>query len=170
MTCRYSGAEWRDVLYTSVMEAGGVKAAAEFLTNRREKFIHPEDLRNRLRHTKGEAISLEMAELLTEWMQEQVKGEAIALNWLHALNGRFSLAAAPIDHEATESGAAIASMLDTQLALTIQGGVLCQEIRSATKDGRITPAEADAIVAGTQKSQRKLAKLARDARRAAGVE
>ena len=56
MTYRYSSADWRDVFYNAVRNAnGGVVAAAAFLTERRGKSIHPEDLRRRLRGADGES-------------------------------------------------------------------------------------------------------------------
>ena len=67
MTRRYSGADWRDVFYNAIRSAdGGVVEAAKFLTERRERFIHAEDLRRRLRGADGESLSTETLELLSE--------------------------------------------------------------------------------------------------------
>lgn len=169
MTCRLSSLDWLDVLYTSVRNTrGGVADAARFLAERRGKKIHAESLRAKLSGAEGESLSVEFAELLTEWMQEKARPDA--LDWLHAMNARFGLVSAPVAAHDDENANAIASMLDSHLALTINSGALCQEIRSAMQDGKITKTEAEAIASSAQKSQRKLAKLARDAMRAAGGE
>ncbi|MFM0660117.1 hypothetical protein [Paraburkholderia sediminicola] len=94
MTCRYSGTEWLDVLYTSVRNTpGGVADAANFLTLRRGRGIAPESLRLRLRGEGENRLSMEMFELLIEWMQEKKEGAPFALDPLHALNERFGLIA-----------------------------------------------------------------------------
>ncbi|MFM0646886.1 hypothetical protein PQR14_21390, partial [Paraburkholderia bryophila] len=72
MTCRYSGIDWLDVLYTSIRRTpGGVADAAAFLANRRGKNITTESLRLRLRGEGENRLSMEMFELLIEWMEEK---------------------------------------------------------------------------------------------------
>lgn len=76
MTCRYDSTEWLDVLYTSVRNTpGGVADAANHLTIRRGKNITPESLRLRLRGVGDSRLSMEMFELLIEWMQEKADGD-----------------------------------------------------------------------------------------------
>lgn len=169
MTCYYSNADWRDVLYTSVCNTdGGVVEAARYLTERRGKAIHPETLRTRLRHRDGQAISLEMAEMLTEWMESKADGQSHALDWLHALNGRFGFSATR--HEAAPD--ADACLLQTiQSALigkAIEHGSLASEIAQAVADGRISEREADAIEALGRQNQRKTEEIIQAARMAAG--
>ncbi|KAB2900380.1 MAG: hypothetical protein F9K35_07015, partial [Burkholderiaceae bacterium] len=92
MTCRYSDTDWRDVLYNAVRAApDGVTGAARFLTERRGRSIHPETLRARLRGVDGESPSMDMVVLLTEWLQDLRRPDALA--WLHALNASFGLVA-----------------------------------------------------------------------------
>ncbi|WP_442596337.1 phage regulatory CII family protein [Parapusillimonas sp. JC17] len=169
MTCYYSDADWRDVLYTSVCNTdGGVVDAARFLTVRRGRSIHPEVLRTRLKHKDGQAISIEMAEMLTEWMETKSDGRARAHDWLHALNGRFGLTAA--QHQAA-SGTDACLLQAIQTALigkTIEHGSLAAEIAQAVADGRISGREADAIEALGRQNQRKTEEIIRAARQAAG--
>lgn len=162
MTCRYSETEWSDVLYDSVRATpGGVADAADYLTRRRGKTIATETLRRKLRHTDGESISIEMAELLTEWMEE--KAQATRLDWLHCLNARFGMAAAPV--------APTDAQRDLQasfIAKTASFGGLATEIATALADNRITPAEADSIIARAQENQRASQEIIEITRRAVG--
>lgn len=85
MTCRYSNTNWLDVLYNSVRRTpGGLADAAIFLTERRGRSIHPESLRAKLRGVNGDEISLAMADLLTEWMEEKAGGAEYAKDWIQA--------------------------------------------------------------------------------------
>lgn len=167
MTCRYSETDWRDVLYTAVRKApGGVKAAADFLTDRRGVSIHPESLRAKLRGVEGESISMEMAELLTEWLQDLNRPNA--LDWLHAFNGRFGLVTA-VAEDADTLGDGVDAVLGAHIAITIQGGIFAQEMHGAVADRQITAQEAEAIEAAGRKKQRKIEKAILAAKRAAGV-
>src|SRR5690606_39439613 len=86
MTCAYTNTDWLDVLYTGVRRtAGGVADAARFLTERRGKSIHKESLRAKLRGENGDSLSVEMALLLSEWMEEKAGGAEYARDWLQAL-------------------------------------------------------------------------------------
>lgn len=85
MTCRYSNTNWLDVLYNSVRRTpGGLADAATFLTERRGRSIHPESLRAKLRGVNGDEVSLSMADLLTEWMEEKAGGAEYAKDWIQA--------------------------------------------------------------------------------------
>lgn len=93
MTCRTSALSWLDVLYNSVRKTpGGVADAAAYLADRRGKSMHPETLRAKLRGLEGESVSIEIAELLTEWMQEKAGGGDYALEWMQALATQFGMA------------------------------------------------------------------------------
>ncbi len=148
MTCRYSETEWSDVLYDSVRATpGGVADAADYLTRRRGKTIATETLRRKLRHTDGESISLEMAELLTEWMEE--KAQASRLDWLHCLNARFGLAASQV--VAAEPERDLQAMFNVK---TASFGALAVEIAAALADGKISRREAEGITKYVQDNQR----------------
>src|SRR5690606_40626420 len=83
MTRRFSSLNWRDALYSAVRQApGGVGAAAVFLSDRRAVSIHPESLRRKL--TGGEQLDLDMAFLLTEWLEELADCRESARDWLIA--------------------------------------------------------------------------------------
>ncbi len=148
MTCRYSETEWSDVLYTSVCKTqGGIADAANFLTRRRGKSISTETLRKRLRHVDGESISLEMVELLTEWMEE--KAQASRLDWLHSLNARFGMVASSIT--AAEFDQDLQASFNAKAA---SFGALTTEIIAALADGRISFKEAESITKFAQENQR----------------
>jgi len=170
MTCRYSQVEWRDVIYNSVRNApGGVVEAAKFLTARRGKTIHPEVLRAKLRGVDGESISMEMAELLTEWLMDLNRPDA--RDWLHAFNTRFDLSAETLDVLVDgEFKDEIVAIRDELLNLAVAGGLLTATGMDAIEDKKINPAEADTIGAQVQQEIRLLLRLARSARRAANKE
>ncbi|EIF32543.1 hypothetical protein BCh11DRAFT_00271 [Burkholderia sp. Ch1-1] len=158
MTCRYSGTEWLDVLYTSVRKTpGGVADAAAFLTNRRGKNIGSESLRLRLRGEGENRLSMEMFELLIEWMEE--KRQAQARDAIHALNEQFGLRATETGD--AEDGDGVDAVVLGALDLARQSGVVAGEVHSAIADGRITEQEADAIAVAARKHQRGLDRLLR---------
>ncbi|MDR0215634.1 MAG: hypothetical protein LBJ15_16760 [Comamonas sp.] len=168
MTRRFSAADWRDIFYNAVRKTeGGVNAAAAFLTDRREKSIHPEDLRRRLRGAEGESLSMEMAELLTEWLIDQHSPDA--RRWLQAFNGRFSMAAAflpppPEGGWANEADA----IREKLLQITSHNGTLAAIGMRATADNRIDDRECDQMEAEIMDSIQLLWRLRRNTRRAAG--
>jgi hypothetical protein len=158
MTCRYSGTDWLDVLYTSVRGTpGGVADAAAFLTNRRGKSIGTESLRLRLRGEGENRLSMEMFELLVEWMEE--KRQPQCFEAIHALNARFGLRATEAtDQDAADSVDAVAL---GALDFARQSGVVAGEVRTALADGVITLQEVDAIAVAARANQRLLDRLLR---------
>lgn len=168
MTCRYSSADWRDVFYNVVRSAnGGVVAAAKFLSERRGKSIHSEDLRRRLRGADGESLTMEMGELLTEWLIDQ--RDPNARQWLLAFNARFSMAAAylPPPPEGGWKDEAQA-IRDKLLQITAKNGALASIGMTATADSRIDDKECDAMEAEVMAAIELLWRLRRNVRRAAG--
>jgi len=156
MTCRYSGTDWLDVLYTSVRKTpGGVADAAAFLTNRRGKNIGTESLRLRLRGEGENRLSMEMFELLIEWMEEKRQPQYV--DAIHALNERFGLHAVPI--EGDDGDSSVDAVALDALELTRQTGVVAGEVRAAIADGRITEPEAEAIVVAARMHQRVIDRL-----------
>ncbi|NYH13445.1 phage regulatory CII family protein [Paraburkholderia bryophila] len=158
MTCRYSGTDWLDVLYTSVRATpGGVADAAAFLANRRGKSIGSESLRLRLRGEGENRLSMEMFELLIEWMEE--KRQPQYLDALHAINERFGLRAT--ESADSDAGDGIEAVAIGALDLARQTGLVAGEVRSAIADGVITPSEVDAIAIVARDNQRLLDRLLR---------
>ncbi|WP_186169804.1 phage regulatory CII family protein [Burkholderia gladioli] len=158
MTCEYSSAEWGDVLYTSVRNTpGGVSAAAIYLAARRGKSITPENLRLRLRGEGENRLSVEMLELLIEWMQESRQPHA--LDALYALNEQFGL-------RATEASFADdadpADALVTQaLAVAQHSGQVAGAVKEALEDRIVTMVEASAITEAAREQQRALDRIIR---------
>ncbi|HHY6927806.1 TPA: phage regulatory CII family protein [Burkholderia ambifaria] len=167
MTCRYDSTEWLDVLYTSVRNTpGGVADAANYLTIRRGKNITPESLRLRLRGVGDSRLSMEMFELLVEWMQEKSEAEVHALDALHALNARFGLVAEQVDdHTADESGEpGTLRLVSTALHLQAHVGLVADDVTRALADQRIDDHEAERIIATGRKGQRLFQRLIHAAR------
>jgi len=148
MTCRTSALNWLDVLYNAVRETpGGVVAAAAYLAQRRGKSMHPEALRSKLRGVEGESVSIEIAELLTEWMQEHAGGAERALGWMQALAARFGMSADVVP--AAPEGGWPNEMTAIQMKLleiTSRVGKLSGVAVDALDDSQITSAEAELMI------------------------
>jgi len=168
MTCRSSEINWLDVLYTAVRRApGGVEAAAQFLSVRRGRSIHRETLRAKLRGVDGESISVEMAELLTEWMEDMRCPDAH--DWVHAFCGRWGLVATRQDASSPEA-VGLPAVMAAHIETSRRAGVMAQEILAAAEDGVLDPQEADAIEVQARAAQRSFEDLIAISRRAAGRE
>lgn len=157
MTCRYKDSDWRDALYNAVRSApGGVVDAARFLTARRGRSIHTETLRSRLRGMDGDCITLEMAELLTEWMQDMKYPSA--LDWIHAFNARFGLSAAG-------AGAVVAGQSEVQqlvmgmLSLNVRGGELSAAVVETVADQVVTADEGHRLLGLVRRNREELGKV-----------
>jgi hypothetical protein len=134
-----------------------VADAATFLTVRRNKNIATESLRLRLRGEGENRLSMEMFELLVEWMEE--KRQPHCLDAVHALNERFGLRATLIeDAQGLDSVDEVA--LHT-LNVVQQTGIVAEEVHDAIADRRISLDEADAIAAAARTHQRMLDRLTR---------
>lgn len=168
MTRRYSAADWRDIFYNAIREApGGVTAAAAFLTDRREKAIHPEDLRRRLRGADGESLSTEMLELLTEWLIDL--GRPDARRWLQSFNARFSMAAAYLPPPPKGGWACeISAVKKKVMRLTAKNGRLAEVCDRVTEDNHLDAQECDELEASCMEIIELVFRLRRNARRAAG--
>lgn len=171
MTCRYSGTEWLDVLYTSVRNTpGGVADAANFLTLRRGRGIAPESLRLRLRGEGENRLSMEMFELLIEWMQEKKESAPFALDPLHALNERFGLIAehgAALNDNVDDDQQDVESLTRATLYLQAHVGEVASEVVRAVADRRIDRNEAEQLTVVSRKGQRLFERLIRTAGRLA---
>ncbi|WP_322038423.1 phage regulatory CII family protein [Burkholderia cenocepacia] len=158
MTCRYSGTEWLDVLYTSIRNTpGGVADAANFLTARRGRSISAEALRLRLRAVDENRLSMEMFELLIEWMEERRAPEA--LDALYALNERFGLRAS--EAQSMPAGDPADALIDEALQIAKHTGDVADSVRSALDDKAISESEATTITAAARSQQRALDRLIR---------
>ena len=171
MTCRTSPLNWLDVLYNAVRETpGGVQAAAAYLAQRRGKSMHAETLRAKLRGLEGESVTIEIAEMLTEWMQEHAGGAERALGWMQALAAQFGMSADVVP-PAPENGwpnemAAIQMKL---LEITSRVGNLSGAAVEALADSKITNAEAELMISEIRALRTMASRLERNVARAAGL-
>ncbi|MFM0647254.1 hypothetical protein PQR14_23265 [Paraburkholderia bryophila] len=169
MTCRYSGTDWLDVLYTSIRNTpGGVADSATFLANRRGKNITTESLRLRLRGEGDNRLSMEMFELLIEWMEE--KRQPHYLDPIHALNERFGLIAerqgdAPSDE--VDGSHDVNALARATLDLQVHVGEVAGEVVRAVADRRIDLHEAEQLTVVSRKGQRLFQRLIHTATRLA---
>lgn len=147
MTCRRVELHWRDALYNAVSETpGGVAAAAIYLAQRRGKSITRESLRKKLRGLEGESLSVEMAELLTDWMQEQVGGQQQATAWIQSFGTQFGLAMddvpPPPDGGWPDE---LQAIRDKVLTISQHAGNLAGTTLGALMDGDVSHEEANAL-------------------------
>lgn len=149
MTCRPSDIHWRDALYNAVRQTpGGVNAAAAYLTTRRGRAITGESLRKKLRGLEGESVSLEIAELLTEWMQELVDGQPHATVWVQSLGAQFGLALDPMPAQQAEGASGDLAVIQAKaLLVSAHAGKLASLLLDALDDNELDLAEGDALVA-----------------------
>ena len=156
MTCRYSGSNWLDVLYTSVRDTpGGVAAAATYLTTRRGRSIGTETLRLRLRGEGDNRLSMEMFELLLEWMVEAKQDHA--LESLHCLNEQFGMIAAPI--EVTVKADCATALTHAACKIHADAGDISRIVVDAVADMQIDDKERVRIEQAATQAQRSIQKL-----------
>lgn len=147
MTCRYSNTDWLDVLYNSVRRTpGGVVDAARFLTERRGRAIHPESLRAKLRAVNGDEISLSMADLLTEWMEEKAGGAEYAHDWNLAHDAQNGVSADVIPSGDADACDLIKAIQGAAMQIGALGGGVCGATAESLSDEVLTDDEADRIV------------------------
>lgn len=152
MTCRTHSMSWLDVLYNDVRRTpGGLVDAATFLATRRGKSLHTETLRCKLAGREGESVTLELAELLTEWMQEKAGGSAYAHDWLRALCAQHGLQADVVPAlEPMDIHAQVGRISTAVLRLTALAGQVSGATADALSDGRLTATEASDLVAAAR--------------------
>jgi len=168
VTCVRSDIYWRDAAYNAVAKMpGSVIAAAAYLTERRGVSIKGETLRKKLRGLDGESISMEMLEMLTEWMLDQAAGTPIATDWILSLAAQFNLA---IDHvpAAPEGGwpDEIAAIRDKLLHVSKFCGQLSAVALDVLADNQVTLAEADKMLDALQALRTMCHRMERNLRRA----
>jgi len=168
MTCARSDIYWRDAAYNAVMKMpGSVNAAAAYLTERRGVSIKGETLRKKLRGLEGESISMEMLEMLTDWMMELTAGTPVATDWILSLAAQFNLA---VDHvpAAPEAGWTdeIAAIRDKLLHVSKFCGQLSAVALDVLADNQVTLAEADKMLDALQALRTMCHRMERNLRRA----
>lgn len=161
MTCRLSESSWLDVLYGCVRRTdGGVEDAARFLTLRRGRSISASSLRNKLRGLEGESLSVEMADLLTEWMRGKVVAQGYARDWIEAFAAVHQMAAMPVDGVATVSDIDLAAVVTRKvLGLVAVQGDLSGAAVAGLADGRLDARERDAMLSRVREVRDRLARL-----------
>lgn len=169
MTCRYTNTDWRDALYNAVRKTeGGVVDAARYLSERRDISIHPESLRKKLRGVPGESMDVEMAVLLTEWMQGRNPGAEYAQDWLLTLNAQEGLCVDAVP-PAPEGGWAdeAAALQSKFLAISTKLGKIAGVTARTVADGVIDQTEADELIPLVRAARVILHRMERNALRAA---
>lgn len=146
MTCHYTNTDWRDCLYNTVREAnGGVGSAATFLADRRGVSIHKESLRRKL---KGdEQLDVDVAVMLTEWLENDAKVSTRSRDWLLALCAQEGLF---VDYvpppPANGHPDEIAALQEKLMEIMSKVGKIAAELRQAISDGELCQKDADMLV------------------------
>lgn len=171
MTKYYSETHWRGAIYNALRQspdgvAGFCAWAAEF----RDRRIAPKTLYKRLDGSdSSERLSVDDAELITEYLLRHSPTQSGARSWIMALAARFDLAAIELD--APPPGGRwpcdISAIVEKGFTLQEQGGILSGLLAGALRDRRITSREADAIEAQGYAEIRMLLRLMRNVRRVA---
>ncbi|WP_329914541.1 hypothetical protein [Stenotrophomonas sp. SMYL86] len=148
---------------------GGLQDAAGHISKRRRKSISAETLRKKLRGIDGESISMEMAEILTDYLQQFVVTQESATDWVCSLAGQYGLMVdyvpPPPEGGWPDELAAIQAKLLELHKLT---GALAGAGIDALADKRLTVPEADRIQDLSREVRTLCYRLERNACRAAG--
>ncbi|VFR96484.1 phage-related conserved hypothetical protein [plant metagenome] len=146
MTCHYTMTYWRDALYNAVRAAdGGIEAAAQFLTNRRDTSIHPESLRRKLQGR--DTLDVDVAVLLAEFVENDAKAAQRANDWLLALCAQEGLHVDDVPPPPEGGWACEASALQSKfMTISSKVGKIAAVTAQTTQDGRIEQDEADELV------------------------
>lgn len=167
MTCPTTITYWRDALYNAVRAAdGGVEAAAQFLTNRRDTSIHPESLRRKLRG--GDQLDVDVAVLLAEFVRNDASAQHKSNDWLLSLNAQEGVfvddvPAAPVGGWENEAKA----LQDKFLALATEMGKIAAVTAQTTADSQIDQDEADQLIPLLRATRVLLHRMERNVLRAA---
>lgn len=128
--------------------------------------MHAETLRAKLRGVEGESVSVEIADMLTEWMQEKSQPQATA--WIEALASDHALVAIPVEASiGNQTQNHLVHLLEKSLDIDAQGGRLSSMLLDSLRDRAIAKGEADQIAAQIDQEMRLLAKLRRNIMRIA---
>lgn len=167
MTCRTTVTYWRDALYNAVRAAdGGVEAAAQFLSTRRDISMHPESLRRKLR--AGDQLDPDVAVLLAEFVRRDASAQHRANDWLLSLcaqEGIFvdDVPPGPVGGWENEAKA----LQDKFLALSAKIGKIAGVTAQTTEDAKIEAEEADELVPLLRAARVMLHRMERNVLRAA---
>lgn len=171
MTKRYSETNWRGSIYNALRRSsGGIAGFCAWAAACRDRCIHPKTLYKRLDGTNpSERLTIEDAELMTEYMSADIASQATARDWIIALAARFELACIPIDAPPAGGGwpCEITAIFEKHLTLSQQHGQMAAVLGDAVRDKRIDPGEAEAIKALAHEKIRMLLRLVRNVERAA---
>ncbi|MEI2416190.1 hypothetical protein V8Z80_08395 [Orrella sp. JC864] len=158
------------MLYNDVRRTdGGLQEAARFLTERRGVSIHPEALRKKLRGLPGESVDIDLALLLSEWMQTKAGGAEYSHRWLQTVNAQEGMHCDVVP-EAPAGGwkCEISALKDKCLKLTTKLGRITGLMTDAAEDQRITEEEAGPLLALIRAARVILHRMERNVLRAVG--
>ena len=146
MTCHYTNTHWRDALYNAVRACdGGVEAAAQFLTTRRDTSMHPESLRRKLRG--GDQLDVDVALLLAEFVSKDVQASGRANDWLLSLCVHEGLHVDDVPAAPLEGWVCEAKALSEKLMAVVSSvGEMASATALSVADNRISQDEADRLV------------------------
>lgn len=171
MTKRHSNGHWRGALYNALRRASdGVQGFCVWAAGNRDRKIAPKTLYKRLDGTAPhERMSIEDAELITEYLLRDRAADEYALDWLKALCARFGLVAIELDAPPTGGRwpCEITAIVQKGFELTQQGGLISGALARAIQDRRIAPREADEITEIAYAEVQLLLRLVRNVQRAA---
>lgn len=168
MTYRYTNTHWRDALYNAVRATdGGVIAAAEFLTTRRDRAMHHQSLRRKL--SGGDTLDVELVLLLVEYVRIDAKARPQANTWLLSLAAQEGLHVDDVP-PAPEGGWACEckALQDKFLDISSKLGKIAAVTAETTADGQIEQHEADQLVPLFRAARVILHRMERNVMRAVG--
>ncbi|WP_454674857.1 hypothetical protein [Achromobacter pestifer] len=171
MTKHYAETQWRGSLYNALRAApDGVAGFCAWAAEFRDRRIAPKTLYKRLDGSDpAERMTIEDAELITEYLLRHCTTRERARSWIVALAANHDLAVVELDVPPPVAGwpCEIAAIMEKGFTLSEQGGVLSGMLAGALRDRKITVGEAADIRCQAHAEIRMLLRLVRNVERAA---
>ncbi|AZW31518.1 phage regulatory CII family protein [Bordetella bronchiseptica] len=171
MTKHYAETQWRGALYNALRAApDGVAGFCSWAAEFRERKIASKTLYKRLDGSDpAERMTIEDAELITEYLLRHCTTRSRARTWIVALAAQHDLAAIELDAPPSAGGwpCEITAIMEKGFTLSEQGGVLSGMLAGALRDRQISAHEAEGIRGQAHAEIRMLLRLVRNVERAA---
>ena len=171
MTKRYAETHWRGALYNALRAApDGVAGFCAWAAEFRDRRIAPKTLYKRLDGSDpAERMTVEDAELITEYLDRHCVTRDRARSWIVALAAQHDLAAIELDAPPPAGGwpCELTAIMEKGFTLSEQGGILSGMLAGALRDRHITVREAEEIRGQCHAEIRLLLRLMRNVERAA---
>ncbi|MEQ4618465.1 MAG: hypothetical protein ABN482_10490 [Corticimicrobacter sp.] len=147
MTKLHTNITWRGALYNMLRGPGrSIKAAVQWLRDERDTSISAGALYKKLDGTSpAETVTVELAELLTEYALAHGADRQEAIRWIRALAARYEAVLLDLYVEGDEMDAGVTAIQDRALLSQEINGQLIAQLRESLADLDVCQNDADRI-------------------------